>query len=328
MTTTQSPIHRYKHIIRIVGIFVALLALASIGYQLWQSWHSLQGITMNPLFAFLALLVGMLTFLSLSLLWHKTIQQLGYPLRIPIGMRIWFLSQVVRYAPGNVWQFFGRVYLANKEGIAAQSISLSMVFELLQTITAGLLVAALSLVFWQQLHVLSYATLLLIPLIVWYVSPQLLQRPLNWLFQQIRLPSDALVLHRRDLLVLLPGYCVSWVLFGMVLYLLTYAVYPLPLSQLPAITGIFAIAWILGFLSFITPSGLGVREGILGMLLGTLMPMPIALLVTVLSRVFLTLAELCCVALVVLIPTKSSALFHKQCDTTLQNNRDTEDMNK
>jgi hypothetical protein len=231
-------------------------------------------------------------------LWQNTLLRLGSHMSIAKAIHIWFLSQIVRYAPGNVWHLLGRAYLTREEGIPTQHLSLSMVFELMQTITAGLLVAALSLLFWPQQNVFGLWTLLLIPSLVFYTWPQFLQYPLEWVLKRTGRSFSPMVLSRYDLFTLLPGYCLTWLFYGCGLYLVARSIYPLPISAFPAITGIFAIAWVVGFLSFITPSGLGVREGILGYLLSTLMPVPVALLLAVLARVWLTLAELLCVAFV------------------------------
>jgi hypothetical protein len=64
------------------------------------------------------------------------------------------------------------------------------------------------------------------------------------------------------------------------------------LERLPAFAGIFAGAWVLGFLSFLAPGGLGVREGILVYLLGFHLPSHVAIVVTLLSRLWVTAAEL------------------------------------
>lgn len=54
----------------------------------------------------------------------------------------------------------------------------------------------------------------------------------------------------------------------------------------------YALAWIVGFLSFLIPSGLGVREGLLGLLLANNMPVPQATLIALLCRVWMLSAEI------------------------------------
>ncbi len=58
------------------------------------------------------------------------------------------------------------------------------------------------------------------------------------------------------------------------------------------LTGGYAFAWLVGFLSFLTPGGLGVREGLLGLFLATCMPASQATLVALLCRVWMLSAEI------------------------------------
>ena len=57
------------------------------------------------------------------------------------------------------------------------------------------------------------------------------------------------------------------------------------------IAACYAFAWIIGFLSFLTPGGLGIREGLLGLLLANYMPIEQATLAALLSRVWMLSAE-------------------------------------
>lgn len=294
----------HKQAWRVLGSLVAALSLFYILLQLWSAWPQLAGIHLEALPALLALWFVGLSLLVNALLWRSTLRRLGTELGLWAAVRIWFVSQIARYTPGNVWHLLGRTYLAQKEGAGVGPLSLSMVLELWQAITAALLVATLSLLFWQPQSAFAGWLLLLIPLLIAYAWPQLLERPIAWVLGRAGQPSSGFTLHRRDLFALLPGYCATWLLYGCGLYLLALAIYQLPLTLLPAVTGIYAIAWVLGFLSFITPSGLGVREGVLGYLLASLMPVPIALLLTLLARVWWTVAELGCVAVVVCIRRK------------------------
>lgn len=288
---------KYKPLVRRIGIVLAVISLLTIGYQLWLAWPQLKGVHIAVAPALLALIVISLNLTLAALLWRTILQRLGSNMPLPVALSTWFLSQIVRYAPGNVWHLLGRVYLAQQQGVPAQSSSLSMVFELVHVITSGLLITVLSLLFWQH-DVLNLAALLVLPFLACYIWPQILHRPLTLILRRAGQPSEDLAIRRRDLVALLPGYGAIWLIYGSSLYLLVNAIYPLPITTLPAITGIYAFAWVIGFLSFITPSGLGVREGILSYLFSFIMPVPVALLMAILARVWMTVGELLCAGLV------------------------------
>ena len=87
-------------------------------------------------------------------------------------------------------------------------------------------------------------------------------------------------------------YLLLWGLLGAAFFLFIKSFYPVTASQLFTVTGIYATAWSIGFLSVITPSGLGVREGILSVLLTSILPPATAMLVALLSRLWTLSAEL------------------------------------
>jgi uncharacterized membrane protein YbhN (UPF0104 family) len=57
------------------------------------------------------------------------------------------------------------------------------------------------------------------------------------------------------------------------------------------IIGAYSISWILGFLVLISPGGLGVREGLLAFFLKFAIPTPIATLMALISRIWITIGE-------------------------------------
>lgn len=93
-------------------------------------------------------------------------------------------------------------------------------------------------------------------------------------------------------LCLLGAYLWLWVFLGTAFFLFIKSFYPVVPSQLLVATGTYAVAWSIGFLSVITPSGLGVREGILSLLLTSVLPPATATLVALLSRLWTLSAEL------------------------------------
>lgn len=286
-------IRKPKIIGQVAGILLLTLSLCLIGQQIWLSWPQISALRLQPGPAAGAFLLACLNLLLTALLWHTILAGLGTTLALRVALPIWFVAQTARYVPGNVWHLFGRVYLMQQAGVAAQTTSQSLFIELLQTILAGLCVALLSLPFWQAQKYGGWF-LLLFPLLICVLWPSLLHQPLAWASHLFGRKLEVGKIEGQKLYLLLAGYGFSWLLHGGSIFLLAIALQPLPFTTFPAITGIFALAWIIGFLSFITPSGLGVREGALSYLLSSVMPLPQALALTLLSRVWLTAADLCC----------------------------------
>jgi uncharacterized membrane protein YbhN (UPF0104 family) len=58
------------------------------------------------------------------------------------------------------------------------------------------------------------------------------------------------------------------------------------------LTGAFAFSLTIGFLAVFVPGGLGVREGILVLLLSLYFPLPVATLISIFSRLYISVVEL------------------------------------
>ena len=85
----------------------------------------------------------------------------------------------------------------------------------------------------------------------------------------------------------------NWLIAGVGFYILVRAVYPqAELSQLLYCGGVWGIAAIAGILAVFAPSGLGVREGMVVAGLSLIMPTEYAVLVSVASRLWVTIPEL------------------------------------
>lgn len=291
-TTQAGTIRKWS---KVLGSLIAIASLCFVFFHLWQTWPQLAGVHIQPIPATLAFLCICLNLTISANLWHSILTRLGATLQRSMAINIWFTSHIVRYLPGSVWHLLGRAYLAQQAGVAVQTTSVSMFLELIHTITMGILIAGVALFFWPIQPILHlWILLFLVAACIFYFYPHVCQRPLCWLLQRFKATITLPSLHRRDMLTTLPAYSLTWGTLGSGLYFLTYALHPLPLRTIPIITGIFAIAWVAGFISIITPSGLGVREGVLSYLLSFFVPLPVALLLAILFRVWMTVAELCC----------------------------------
>ena len=84
----------------------------------------------------------------------------------------------------------------------------------------------------------------------------------------------------------------SWIVGGIGFYLFVESIFSVPSSHILFLTGALAFSGILGFVALFAPSGLGVREGVLVYLLSYLMPGSVAVIISVLTRLWMTLIEI------------------------------------
>src|SRR5438552_10083462 len=65
-------------------------------------------------------------------------------------LRIYLSSEFVRYIPGNVWHVLTRILWVGKYGVSRPVAFASMTIELITKLAAGVLIFAVSLLFWHD----------------------------------------------------------------------------------------------------------------------------------------------------------------------------------
>ena len=295
----MSFIRRFR---RPLAWLVALVALAFLARILFDSGAELQRypISIEPFtlaLSFIALIVPLVLAVPL---WLWGLRWLGAPLSFAGAVRIWFLSNVVRYVPGSIWQPVTMVVLARERGIDEVRTATSVALNWILSNLSGLLVAGL---YWAvNPDSTSRERLWLLPLIALAalaaLHPAVLGRLLRLALRATRRPESEHALTFGKLVFLLMMHCAVWVCYGIAFAIFWSALYPLDWRDLPRLTGVFAGAYAIGFLSLLTPSGLGVREGALVFFLSGVYPAAVVTVVALLSRVWLIVGELLCTGLV------------------------------
>ena len=320
---------------RVLQIGLPLAILVFFLGQLKNDWSNLTAHTFqwNPWLLGLAFVGFMLQELSYGLIWQAILARLGHRLDLRLCLRIYLASEFVRYIPGNVWHVLTRILWVGKYGVSRPIAFASMTIELITKLAAGALVFAVSLLFWHDLGVGAInqvGTINRAPMVVIVGVAMILAllvvlypRVLNWLLNlALRLlKRDPVILTLRyvDILLITLAWSVSWLVAGGAFYVLLLALWPgTPLVALPICIGIYAIAWDIGFVSFITPSGLGFREAAIVGLFALALPLPAGLgtIMAFLSRLVSTLAELICVGVAYMVSRKISVNIPVEGGTT------------
>jgi glycosyltransferase 2 family protein len=220
------------------------------------------------------------TFLQSRLSWRES-------------LRIWYVSQVSKYLPGSMWNYVSRVYLCGQKGISTSKAVLSMVLEIVLILLAQCIVFLVSLAFWPGGQGKTLWVLLLLPAGLIFLHPRIFNGLLAFFAHKRGLDAAPRVtLHAGNVGGLLALYTVGASVVGSAFFFFAHSLYPLPSKLLPALTGIMTLSLIVGFLAPFAPYGLGVREGLLTLLLSQYLPAPMAILISLASRLWLTANEL------------------------------------
>ena len=281
---------------RTLGYLFSGLLLAFLGYYIYRNWQVLRQyeFSLDPLYLVLSITLLVPTFWFPALLWWRiTADALHAELNWRISVRLWFTSQITRYLPGGVWNLFSRVYLFGEQGVPTSQTALGLVLETVFVLMAQVLVFVLSLPFWLDQATSFYWALLVLPLGLLLIHPAVLQRTMDWVARlQGRPDLPKTELRGSWTAMMLAGYTTGAILGGSAFFLFVRSLYPVPLRLWPVLAGMVNLAQTIGFLTLFAPNGLVVREGILILLLGWQLPVPVAVISALSSRLWLLAGEL------------------------------------
>ena len=249
----------------VAGFFVATLAAR------WNDVISLKWRLEPALFAVATVLLA-LSYGLVACLWGLALGRAAGT-GLAAGARIWFLSNLARYVPGNVWSYVGAVELARRTTLAVMALT--------QVLSVGVaLLAGLPVLLAERARLGRPALLGAVVVVAGAALAALFRRQLLALARR-RLPEfdpADLTPSAATVVLLVIGYAVYWAVTGLAFAALVASIYPLAMADVPLVVAAYAAAYAAGFLALLTPAGLGVREGVL--------------VVALLSRLWMMLVEL------------------------------------
>jgi len=267
---------------------------------IYKNWTQVKGFDFS--FAWSSLLISFLILLGYLFfrvyIWMVMLHKMEASLSLRKCLKISFLSTMGKYLPGKVWLVLGKVYLAGKEGIPKPVALASAVLEVMLELTASIAFFLVFLSVRPGLTALSNNLIfvligaVLIGLIM--LHPALFYAITNMVLRWMKKESIRAAIGYTGMIHLFSCYVLLVLVQGIAFYFFINAICFLPLNTLFGLSASVAAAGALGTLSFFAPSGLGVREGVLAVLLTTYVVSPVAVLISLLARIWVTLGELVC----------------------------------
>jgi uncharacterized membrane protein YbhN (UPF0104 family) len=294
---TKKILTRLAQVVVIILIFYFLLK------GLISNWNQVEDFDWKFNYPLLALSFGLqITALAwLVGVWGRVLGHTGSSISYLKLFKVWFFSNLGRYLPGKVWQFLGMVYMLEKRGVPPRKSFSTAILAQSFSVISGLLIAFLFLGVNLYSQFFARSPLLVVVMVVFGLfvlvivfHPRLLNRIINWGLGILKREKISLDITSKDVIIYILAYSVSWLLFGLAFLVFIKAMAEASFGMYPSLTGAFAFAFNIGFLALFVPGGIGVREGILVLLLSTLFPVPVATLISLLARLWVTVAELLC----------------------------------
>lgn len=286
------------------------LAVLLMGIVLYFYGGDLKTVNLtNP--DLLANLIGAVAIYSFVILigafaWRVLLQAFGATSAPWDAERQLLVSQIGKYVPGNVAQYFGRAAMAISSGVPAKTVGLAIVAETAGILIGGCLAVVISIALAPGLAVdvlrllpdasnFAWLGLVLASLLVLLAGASLAARfTRHW----TGLPKASWML----LAAAVALYVIALLLLGVSLHLIANAISPSPLP-LSLSVAVFAAAWIAGLATPGAPGGLGVRESIITLGLAPLLGGATALSVALLHRGASVLGDVVSFGLGLALPT-------------------------
>jgi uncharacterized membrane protein YbhN (UPF0104 family) len=268
------------------------IALGLCAYGLVSRWDETRHAIAQLSWPFVgaALLAGLAGLGAWMLAWRSLLAGLGSPLPLRAAVRVYAVSQLGKYIPGSVWTLVAQMELAKDLQVPRKRGASAAILAMGTTIAAGCAIAAVTLPLTSSDATRRYWWLLVLaPIFLAMLHPRVVALGLNLTLRVARRP---LLDQQADLATMIRALCwtvLGWLLFGVHAWLLVHAAGG---SGLLLATGAYALAFTAGFLVVIAPGGVGVREAALTVALGPVLPPGAPLVVALVSRVVMTVADL------------------------------------
>ncbi len=276
---------------RWLGWLMSLAALGFIGRWLWQLdrqvWTSVRHL--QPWFLVWSVALFQIWFLMRYSAWHWISRRHGSQLAYRDNLRLWTISELMRYIPGNVWSFAARYRGTTASGSERAATFQALVVEVFGLVTGAAVIAALFAKlaggWWVALAIVTA-----VPLLTSVLRP-LAQRLLRRQLPQIGV---------GEMSGLMAWYGLGWVVFGLAASFIFRSFPNLPLLPWAQLIGFNVLAWLIGYLTIVTPMGLGVREVAFVRMLEGVVSTAVGSLAALVTRLWFIISELIFLGLVMI----------------------------
>lgn len=284
-----------------------LLILIPIGFVIFSlitNWQAMRTYTWQIHFAKLglSLLILLIAFTLLPLASQRVLAGLGCSVSYRTAYYGYFVSQLAKYLPGGLWIVPGRALVLQKFKVNPISSSVGTIVETCGLIITGVIMFIPYLLFLsgERFKETWYLAGGIVVLILIALQPKVFNPLIRWFQARLGHKDVVIKLSWHHLISVLLIDLAFWCVTGAAFILLTLSIQPLA-EHVWFFPSAFSFSWVIGFLAFLTPGGLGAREGVLTLLLAPFFVAPLSALIVLLARLWWTAADLVSVGLAVLI---------------------------
>lgn len=268
-----------KKYLKYIGNIVSILSIAFIIKAMWTLGFDFSAVTNWPVFILIVIVCVAIKTASVYVsasAWYGWLSFFsGVKDKYKEGVLVYAKANIGKYLPGNVMHYVERNLFADKLGISQKKLAASSLFEVLSLVGSALLIALL--VSFSQLqealleifgegYVKIVIGAIAIGLVCFMALCFLLRKRLLVVLKEYTF-SDFI----KSLVCNMLLYGLSLVMLGVVMVILyCYMGGSFQIKSAELIISGYIIAWVLGFIVPGAPGGIGVRELVVTLLLGSI----------------------------------------------------------
>jgi hypothetical protein len=273
-----------------VGSVLLIAFIAAAGAVLWRDGRELSQQISEVRYGLLAFsfLIEVTGWLFAVFVWQGVVSRFDDHLPWREHFRIYAYSMLGIAVPGRIWTVAGRAVLYEQQGASKLSVTAASVVEYLLLGISSLMVFGLTGVFsgvgqvWERPIIGIGCAIIALVLI----QPPLFNRLTAWAMRRVRQErAPTQPMGYRDLLLWLAIECLVVVIGGTAVYVLFHSILPATPGLFLAILMAWAAAAVAGNLFFWIP-GPVIRDGFMIAVLSQTLPNSVALLFTLIVRVW------------------------------------------
>lgn len=225
---------------------------------------------------------------SASIVWGKMMNDLTDPLPEQQHQNIYIITHAARRIPGFVWHVLGRIAWYEQMGIRKSITAFANGLETLLIIVSGLVMVAIffpflseksGVEFWQIILGIAFGFI--------FFHPKFIKKILQKLGQE---DSHQEITYKMILKWFL-YYLIIWLTGGTVLFLILSSMLQVTFSLWPICIVIWCIAGVAGMLLLFLPSGFGLNEATISLLLAMYISSSLAVAAAIIIRILLTIYD-------------------------------------
>jgi glycosyltransferase 2 family protein len=273
--------------------FMVAVVVAGVLYVVGKWAEVSEAVTsMNPVWLVLAFVAVIVALVCSMLSWIVVWPAFGVHLPTLRGARVFFISQLGKYLPGSVWPIAAQAQMAGEVGLARSSSIVLSLISMLVSIATGLGVGGILLPF-IDVHLLQTYWWLPIVGVAFLVclTPPVMRFGVRLALRLLRRPDAQFAYGWRVAGSSSGLQAANWLAGGLQLWFVLVGLGVDPAKALVPAIAAFALAFALGVLLIPFPAGLGVREFVITVVLGSVTTPGVAVTAAVLSRLLYAVAD-------------------------------------